>query len=118
MKDGKKAKDRKLFDGWNNLTQYERDQLQTLYQEIKSSDKFKEITPLNFSERDYLRFLQAYEYNLKKLLPALENYFKWRISTLPCKLTSDAIKLIVINHLTSLFLEYGVSLCSWERQIV
>lgn len=95
VKDSKKAKDRKLFDGWNNLTTFERDQLQSLYQEMKKSGKFSEIAPSDFPERDYLRFLQAYEFNLKKVVPALENYFQWRIRTLPCKLTSDTIKLIV-----------------------
>lgn len=99
VKDSKKQKDRKLFDGWNNLTTFESDQLHSLYQEIKKSSKFNDIAPSDFPERDYLRFLQAYEFNLKKVVPALENYFHWRIRTLPCKLTSDTIKLIVNSQI-------------------
>jgi len=51
--------------------------------------------PAAFSERDYLRFIQAYKYDIKKTVNALHSHFTWIISYLPCKLTENAIRLIV-----------------------
>lgn len=89
---------RRVFEGWNNLSQFESDNIAQLKNEIlKEHTRFNEdILPEDFSERDLLKFLQAYEYNHKKTLSALEAHFYWRIQNLPCKLTSNAIRLIVI----------------------
>lgn len=51
--------------------------------------------PANYSERELIRFLQTYGYNLLKSVAAIEIHFQWKIRELPCKLTTNAIKLIV-----------------------
>lgn len=114
----KNSQDRKVFEGWNNLSQFEIEQLQILKDEMLNDEaRFKEIYPAQgYPDRELIRFLQAYEYNQKKTLNALEGHFKWRISSLPCKLTSNAIKLLV-NYIFNCFnLEYRVRLYPWKRQ--
>ncbi|CDW87109.1 UNKNOWN [Stylonychia lemnae] len=88
------AKDRKVFDGWNNLSDFEILSLQKLRDAIDNDPRMKDIVPSNFPERDYLRFVQAYKFDIKKTVSALQAHFTWRISYLPCKLTQNAIKLI------------------------
>ena len=51
--------------------------------------------PPNYHERDLLKFLQAYNYKMKKILNAIEAHFKWRVQSLPCRLTTNTIKAIV-----------------------
>jgi hypothetical protein len=55
--------------------------------------------PEDFTERELLRFLQTYGYNVYKTVGIIESHFEWRIQNLPCKLTTDAINLIVSFHI-------------------
>jgi hypothetical protein len=80
-------------------------------------DEKYNLIPESFrkNEREVLRFLQAQEFDYLKTANTLISHFEWRTRTLPCKLTENVIRLLVINFMLTLE-EYGVPLCAWQGQ--
>jgi len=62
---------------------------------IKNEPRLEGKIPENFTDRDFIKFNQAYKFDIKKTVNALVAHFNWRFSYLPCKLTENAIRLIV-----------------------
>ena len=58
------------------------------------AQQFEEIAK-EFSDCDRLKFLHANEFKVKETVVSLISHFRWRIETLPCKVTQEAIKWLV-----------------------
>jgi hypothetical protein len=93
---------RKIFEGWNNLSDLERNGLAEVLEFFKD-EKYNAI-PESFRqrEREVLRFHQANEFNCLKTANMLLTHFEWRGRTLPCKLTENVIRLLVKNRMLTL----------------
>jgi hypothetical protein len=60
--------------------------------------------PESFSDRDMLRFLYGYEFKISTTIKAIQDHFDWQINYLPCKLTQNAVKLIVREFYKNYFI--------------
>jgi hypothetical protein len=68
-------KNRVYFYGWNNLTEFEKKNIQDF--KIYLTDVLKLKIPIDFSDRDLLKFLHADSYNLNKAGVNLSDHFFW-----------------------------------------
>ncbi len=64
VKESLKSKDRKYFEGWNNLTTFESENLEKVKDLIALDEEISQIMPQGFPERELLRFLQTYGFNM------------------------------------------------------
>lgn len=61
-----------VFYGWDNLTEFEREQIQLGKDRLAANNI---ILPENYSDRDLLKFLQANAWNLDTAQVKLSNHF-------------------------------------------
>ena len=84
--------DRRVYFGWNNLTEFERNGMNQLKQFIAE----KGVTvPPSFEERDWLKWIQASFYNVEKAGEKLVTHIAW-LSSIPVepRLTNHTIQLL------------------------
>lgn len=84
---------RKVYYGWNNVTDYERKGIENVVQWLRKEKKCE--VPANFSDRNLLKFVQANFFNIEKAGNKLFNHFNW-LDSLPRepRLTERTIKLL------------------------
>ncbi|CDW83431.1 UNKNOWN [Stylonychia lemnae] len=76
---------------------YELKKLEELRQYIAIHD-VSEI-PESFEDGDCLKYLQANDYRVKETVASIRDHLKWRVQSLPCSITSEAIALIKTGFL-------------------
>lgn len=84
---------RKVYFGWNNITQYERDGIANVTAWLLKEKKV--VVPEGFGDRNMLKFCQANFFAIDKAGEKLANHFNW-LDTLPKepRLTKNTIKLL------------------------
>jgi hypothetical protein len=55
----------------------------------------KEDIPIEFNDREFLKFIYGCNNKLPVAKALIQKHFKWRLTYLPCKLTSNMLMLIV-----------------------
>jgi len=81
-----------VFYGWNNITEFEKRQMQLLRDECASLEY---PIPDNFGERDVLKFAQGDKFNIPKAAASLIAHLKWRASLPPrIEITPLILRLI------------------------
>lgn len=65
---------RLFFYGWNNLSQFEIDQIAAIKDYLET---IKVVIPEHFHDRELLKFVQANFFDLKKTSVKLSNHFEW-----------------------------------------
>ena len=85
--------DRKVFYGWNNLTKFELEGIEALKKYVTKERQVE--LPAGYDERDYLKFVQASFYDIKKAGDKIVEHFKW-LAELPPepRLTPMTIRLL------------------------
>lgn len=76
--------DRRIFFGWNNLTEFERKGVQALQQYIK--DKGIDQMPPGFEWRDWVKWIQSCQYDIPKTGENLYTHISWLKRTGPAPL--------------------------------
>ena len=96
----KPQQNRIIFEGWNNLTAFEIEMIAKARAIVEGFPVYQDLLKRGDSipDCDLLRYLIGYNFDFKALPLLLENYINWRIHYLPCKLTQNAIRLMV-NYL-------------------
>ena len=84
---------RKVFFGWNNVTEYEKEGIRQVKEWLRTKKDTE--APANFSYRKLLKFCQANFYNIEVAGLKLFNHFKW-LDSLPFepRLSRDTLKLL------------------------
>ena len=72
---------RRVYFGWNNITDFERAGMRALQQDIK--DRGVDVMPPGFAERDWLKWIQANHYDVAKSGLKLYNHIQWLTSVGP-----------------------------------
>jgi len=84
--------DRRVYFGWNNLTEFEREGMQRLKDYLVA--KGAQIPP-SFHERDWLKWIQANFYNVEKAGDKLLIHFNWLNAIAPePRLTNHTVRLL------------------------
>ena len=91
---------------------FEVQKLQELY-EYLVTHQFFEIAQ-EFPEYERLKFLHANEFKVKETVVSLLQHFRWRIEMLPCKMTKEAIRWLVISSFINLVV-FRIPVCSRQR---
>jgi hypothetical protein len=84
---------RNIFGGGVPFDNFELEKLQEL-QEYIDSQGISEISR-EFEDSERLKFLSGNDYKMNETVQSILEHLKWRIQYLPCKLTVNAIKLLV-----------------------
>ena len=84
---------RKVYFGWNNISQYEKDGIANVKRWLKEQKQCD--VPANFGDRNVLKFVQANFFKIDKAGEKLFKHFAW-LQTLPNepKLTNHTLKLL------------------------
>jgi len=79
--DTKTLNDRRVYFGWSNLTDYEREGIRALKSYI-ANDGCGDPPP-SFTERDWLKWIQASHYDVAKAGPKLVTHIGWHRTVSP-----------------------------------
>ena len=103
QKKGKDEVDRSLFHGWDNYTHFEKDNIQRLKEFVNSDSALtvlrEQIANGKIDDGEILKYLQTYQFKMKATAKSLAEHASWQISNLPCKSTSETLKLLVSRFL-------------------
>lgn len=83
---------RLFFYGWNNLSEFENQQIENIKKYLKETQKVD--IPKDFDDRELLKFVQANNFDLQKSGVKLSNHFKWLSDIAGVKITPGILKLI------------------------
>lgn len=82
-----------MFNGWNNLSEFEEEKLVTIKAHMK--DVLKLETPPSFEDREWLKFLQACKHDIEATGRKISVHWQWLSSLSPEPvLTPLALKLL------------------------
>jgi len=94
---------RRIFEGGVDYISFEKGKLEDLDEEIeffnKKNRKQTIIFQSNLKEHDYLRFLQATGFDIKKTLLLIKNHLDWRRENLPVLITDKIMEILNIGYL-------------------
>ena len=92
--DDKTKNDRRVYFGWENMTVYEQEGVENLKKFIQESGVGD--PPPYFTERDWLKWIQASFYDVAKAGPKLLKHIEWARESSPenPRLTQNALKLL------------------------
>ena len=66
---------RKVYYGWNNLSEFEINQIETIKLHMKEEKMLQ--APDNFNDREWLKFLQACKHDIKATGNKLAVHWEW-----------------------------------------
>lgn len=75
----KTQNDRRVYFGWNNITEYEQNGINALKRSV--AEKNLQV-PAAFGDRDWLKWVQASFYNIEKATEKIQAHFAW-LSSIP-----------------------------------
>ena len=84
---------RKVFWAWNNLSDFEKQQLQNLKEYMVREGV---IIPEGYKDRDLLKFMQGERFNIPVVSEKLKNHFIW-LEALPIARTLTQIHLKILQ---------------------